>query len=178
MPSRAPDMCLGENIALYHPFHRDHFYREPASQKPPFYRDPLSQRRRDPPGERTWDKAARQEVTSYRDPPNRMTDRCKNITMPPISFSVGDLFSVGDKLKAGNSQFRVVQKVVDLHENLCRQFVLEQGLKSKPLAYLKYHITRSCSHQCEVMTHGVTPAIPHFYSVNGLLLGLVSHKVF
>ena len=42
------------------------------------------------PLEGTWDQVARQEVTSYRDPPvNRMTDMCKNITFPQTSFEGG-----------------------------------------------------------------------------------------
>ena len=48
-------------------------------------------RDRDPP-EGIWDQAARQEVTSYRDhlpPVNRMTDRCKNITLSQTSFAGG-----------------------------------------------------------------------------------------
>ena len=42
------------------------------------------------PSEGTWDQAARQEVTSYRDPTvNRMTDASKNITLPQTSFAGG-----------------------------------------------------------------------------------------
>ena len=57
------------------------------------YRDPLG---RDPSGqwplEGTWDQAARQEVTSYRDtaPVDRTTDKCKNISLPQTSFADGN----------------------------------------------------------------------------------------
>ena len=55
---------------------------------------------RDPPKEHVTEtqtppkengtRAARQEVTSYRDPPvDRMTDMCKNITLPQTSFAGG-----------------------------------------------------------------------------------------
>ena len=39
--------------------------------------------------EGTWDQAARQEVTSYRDPPEQ-TNRCKNSTLPQTSFAGGN----------------------------------------------------------------------------------------
>ena len=43
-------------------------------------------RDRDPPLEGTLDQAARQELTSYKDPPLRQTDTCKNITLPQTLF--------------------------------------------------------------------------------------------
>ena len=46
----------------------------------------------EPPPEGTWDQAARQEMTLYRDPlspVNRMTDASKNITLPKTSFAGG-----------------------------------------------------------------------------------------
>ena len=42
------------------------------------------------PPEGTWDQAARQEVTSYRDLPCGQTDTCKNITLPQTSFADGN----------------------------------------------------------------------------------------
>ena len=43
------------------------------------------------PLEGTWDQAARQEVTSYRDPHlDRMTDASENITLPRTSFAGGN----------------------------------------------------------------------------------------
>ena len=52
----------------------------------------LGTRDRDLP-ERTLDQAARQEVTSYREPlppwTEWLTDRCKNITLPQTSFAGG-----------------------------------------------------------------------------------------
>ena len=36
----------------------------------------------DPPPGGSWDQAARQEVTSYRDRPCGQTDTCENITLP------------------------------------------------------------------------------------------------
>ena len=49
--------------------------------------DPLD---RDSPGQRP-PLAARQEVTSYRDPSvNRMSHICKNITLPQTSFADGN----------------------------------------------------------------------------------------
>ena len=45
---------------------------------------------KDPP-EGTRDQAARQEVTSYRDPPpDRMRDDSENITLPQTSFVDGN----------------------------------------------------------------------------------------
>ena len=41
------------------------------------------------PPEGIWDQTARQGVTSYRDPPDRMTDTYKNITLSRILFAGG-----------------------------------------------------------------------------------------
>ena len=53
-------------------------------------RDPSPDR---DPQERTWDQAARQEVTSYRDPRGQ-TDTCKNSTLPQTSFAGGNNFTI------------------------------------------------------------------------------------
>ena len=42
------------------------------------------------PPETTWDCAARQEVTSYSPPLNRLTDMCKNINLPQTSLAGGN----------------------------------------------------------------------------------------
>ena len=44
------------------------------------------------PLEGTWDQAAREEVTSYRDPlpVDRITDASKNVTLPQTSFALGN----------------------------------------------------------------------------------------
>ena len=44
------------------------------------------------PPERTWDQAAKQEMTSYIDP-HGGTDTCENITLPQTSFA-GDNYAV------------------------------------------------------------------------------------
>ena len=59
-----------------------------------FVHTPPPKHRASPPREGTWDQVARMEVTSYKDPPppptmDRMTDICKNITLPQTSFAGG-----------------------------------------------------------------------------------------
>ena len=68
--------------------------RDPQT-KTPLDRDPFLEGTWDQaqtPPEGTWDQAARQEVTSCRDPPpDRMTDtRPENITLPQTSFAGGN----------------------------------------------------------------------------------------
>ena len=43
-----------------------------------------------PTQERTWDRVARQEVTSYSPLLNRLTDMCKNINFPQTSLAGGN----------------------------------------------------------------------------------------
>ena len=62
-------------------------WTETPGQRPP--EGTWDQRQRPPGG--TWEQAARQEVTSYRDPPvNRMTHTSENITLPQTSFAGGN----------------------------------------------------------------------------------------
>ena len=52
---------------------------------------------RQTPLEGTWDQAARQEVTSYRPPPQkkpRMTHASKNVTLPQTSFASGKMLII------------------------------------------------------------------------------------
>ena len=76
------------------PRQRPHWTETPG-QRPSLDRDPHCGQRlpwkehgtrdRDPLSEGTWDQAAGQEVTSYKDPSpmDRLTDMCKTITLPP-----------------------------------------------------------------------------------------------
>ena len=57
-------------------------HTETPRQRPPGHR--LSQT--ETPLEGTWHQAARQEVTSYRDP-SEQTNRCKNSTLPQTFFA-------------------------------------------------------------------------------------------
>ena len=74
---------------------RDPLGQRPLRQRPSWTETPWTETpRQRPPGlrppEGTWDQAARQEVTSYRDLlpcVDRMTDMCKNITLPQTSFA-------------------------------------------------------------------------------------------
>ena len=74
--------------------------RDPPGEKPP-----LPQRNIGPGTERhpegTWDQAARQEMTSYRDLPplDRLTDTCKTITLPQTSFAGGKDKLCGSRVK-------------------------------------------------------------------------------
>ena len=61
-------------------------------QRPPWTKTPQKEHGindRDPP-EGTWDRAARQEVTSYIDPIWTDRDTCENITLPQTSFAGGN----------------------------------------------------------------------------------------
>ena len=91
---------------------RPQFHRDPISQRPPFHRDPPCYRdplftgiprtqtpQTDPPGQSpprrtmgpgTWDQAAKQEITSHRDPYCGQTNTCENITLPQTSFAGGN----------------------------------------------------------------------------------------
>ena len=80
----------GEAISLQTPLDKD----------PSLGRDPLPPLDRDQgqrPPEGTWDQAARQEVTAFRNllapppplPKGRMKYMCKNITLPQTSFAGG-----------------------------------------------------------------------------------------
>ena len=68
--------------------------RDPPGQRPQT-ETPLAEtwdQRQRPAWEGIWDQAVRQEVTLYRDPlpsMDRMTDMCKNITLPQTSFAGG-----------------------------------------------------------------------------------------
>ena len=63
-------------------------YRDTPGQRPPEGTWDQGQR---PPLEGTWDQTARQEVTSYRDPPPcGQTDTCENITLPQTLFAGGN----------------------------------------------------------------------------------------
>ena len=64
--------------------------RDPSGQRPPWKEH--GTRDRDPP-KGSWDQTQREEVTSYRDPlphVGRMTDMCKNVTLPQTSFAGGN----------------------------------------------------------------------------------------
>ena len=81
------------------PLDRDPPIQRPPNKDPPRTeipgRDPLKgtwDQRQRPPWEGIWYQAARQEVTLYRGPlptMDRMTDMCKNITLPQTSFAGG-----------------------------------------------------------------------------------------
>ena len=69
-----------------YPIHRDPLHREPR-HRDPLHRDPLHRDHfTDTPSEGTWELAARQEVTSYKDPrplwTEWLTDVSENITFP------------------------------------------------------------------------------------------------
>ena len=56
------------------------------------------------PLEGTWDQTAKQELTSYRDlPMDRMTDTCKNITLPQTSFAGGKYYKITPLLQMSPS---------------------------------------------------------------------------
>ena len=65
----------------------------------PLPRDPSPDR---DPQERTWDQAARQEVTSYRDP-SEQTDTCENSTLPQTSLAGGNNFTIRNTLKSARN---------------------------------------------------------------------------
>ena len=64
---------------------------DPWRQNPPGGRLPCRQTPLEvDPQEGTWDWAARQEVTSYRDSPHGQTNTCENFTLPQTSFAGGN----------------------------------------------------------------------------------------